>query len=178
HLQQRCPARTYAILEAREAMGGTWDLFRYPGIRSDSDMYTFGYAFRPWTGGKVFADGPSIRDYIESTARDNGIDAQIRFGHRVVSADWDSEEGLWTVIADHGGDHGHDFLEHLAAFLLEQQVPAGARVGFGAVEKAEVIADVVGELRAQFGAEDRPDRAFATVLAALQRKVFALDDRR
>ncbi|MEA1942019.1 MAG: NAD(P)/FAD-dependent oxidoreductase [Pseudomonadota bacterium] len=104
HLQTRCPERSYAILESRDAMGGTWDLFRYPGIRSDSDMYTFGYAFRPWTNGKVFADGPSIREYIEDTARESGIDQHIRFGHRVVGADWDSEAGLWTVTAEHGGE--------------------------------------------------------------------------
>lgn len=104
HLQQRCPGRSYAILESRAAMGGTWDLFRYPGIRSDSDMYTFGYAFRPWTGGKAFADGPSIRDYIESTAREGGIDEHIRYGHRVVAADWNSETARWTVTAEHEGE--------------------------------------------------------------------------
>ena len=105
HLQARCPERSYMILESRAAMGGTWDLFRYPGIRSDSDMYTFGYAFRPWTGGKVFADGPSIRDYIETTASENGIDTHIRYGHRVMGADWDSGKGLWTVTAEHDGKH-------------------------------------------------------------------------
>ena len=84
---------------------------------------------------------------------------------------------LAQVLTDHRGDHGHDFLEHLTALLLEQQVPAGARVGLGAVEEAEVVADVVGELGAQLGAEDRPDRAFAAVLAALQRQIFTLDDR-
>jgi len=103
HLQARCPERSYMILESRAAMGGTWDLFRYPGIRSDSDMYTFGYAFRPWTGGKVFADGPAIRDYIEATASENGIDTHIRYGHRVVGANWDSDKALWTVTAEHEG---------------------------------------------------------------------------
>ena len=68
HLQTRSPDRSYVILESRDALGGTWDLFRYPGIRSDSDMYTFGYAFRPWTGGKVFADGPAIKEYVRATA--------------------------------------------------------------------------------------------------------------
>ncbi|WP_259316249.1 flavin-containing monooxygenase [Capillimicrobium parvum] len=97
HLQANLPARTYAILEARDAIGGTWDLFRYPGIRSDSDLHTFGYAFKPWTGDKAIADGPAILAYIEETARENGIDRHIRFGHRVVRADWSSEHAVWTV---------------------------------------------------------------------------------
>ncbi|KAA5803653.1 NAD(P)/FAD-dependent oxidoreductase [Alkalicaulis satelles] len=100
HLQHRCPDRSYAILEARAGMGGTWDLFRYPGIRSDSDMYTFGYAFRPWTDGKVFADGPSIRRYVEDTASEAGINRHIRFGRRVTSASWDSATARWTLTAD------------------------------------------------------------------------------
>ena len=104
HLQKRCPGRSYAILEARQAMGGTWDLFRYPGIRSDSDMYTFGYNFRPWTGGKVFADGPAIRDYVETTAEQNGINPHIRYGHRVVSANWDSDRARWEIVAEHDGE--------------------------------------------------------------------------
>ena len=84
HLQANCPRKTYAILEARDAVGGTWDLFRYPGIRSDSDMFTLGYSFRPWKEAKAIADGPSILDYVRDTAREYGIDRQIRFGHRVV----------------------------------------------------------------------------------------------
>ncbi len=104
HLQKRCPGRSYAILEARQAMGGTWDLFRYPGIRSDSDMYTFGYNFRPWTGGKVFADGPAIRDYVETTAEQNGINPHIRYGHRVVSANWNSDRARWEIVAEHDGE--------------------------------------------------------------------------
>ena len=99
HLQARSPDRSYAILEAREAIGGTWDLFRYPGIRSDSDMYTFGFAFKPWVDGKVFADGPAIRNYVRETADDNGIMEHIRFGHRAMSADWDSATARWTVRA-------------------------------------------------------------------------------
>ena len=78
HLQHRCPGRRYAILEARDASGGTWDLFRYPGIRSDSDMYTLGYAFRPWRDAKAIADGPSILAYIRDVAREAGIDRHIR----------------------------------------------------------------------------------------------------
>ena len=103
HLQRGCPGKTYAILEARAALGGTWDLFRYPGVRSDSDMYTLGYAFQPWTEGKAIADGPSIRRYIAQTARANGIDRHIRYGHRVVGAHWSSEDACWRVEAEHDG---------------------------------------------------------------------------
>ncbi len=103
HLQDKQPDKTYAILEAREAIGGTWDLFRYPGIRSDSDLHTFGYAFKPWTGEKAIADGPSIREYICETAAENGIDRRIRFGHRVLRAEWSSAEARWTVDVEHDG---------------------------------------------------------------------------
>ncbi|MDB5747527.1 MAG: NAD(P)/FAD-dependent oxidoreductase [Massilia sp.] len=99
-LAERCPDKRYAILETRAAIGGTWDLFRYPGIRSDSDMYTLGYAFKPWTGAKAIADGPAILAYIRETARDKGIEAHIRFGHKVVRASWSSLEALWTVDAE------------------------------------------------------------------------------
>lgn len=102
HLQQRSPDRSYQILEARSDVGGTWDLFRYPGIRSDSDMFTFGFNFRPWMGGKVFADGPSIKQYIADTANEAGIMDRIRFGTRVVRAGWDSESARWTVEAEVG----------------------------------------------------------------------------
>ena len=101
HLQTNCPRRTYAILEGRDAIGGTWDLFRYPGIRSDSDMYTLGYSFKPWTDAKALADGPSIRTYVRETARDHGIVPKIRFGHQVKSADWSTADACWTVTADH-----------------------------------------------------------------------------
>jgi cation diffusion facilitator CzcD-associated flavoprotein CzcO len=100
HLQDRCPGRTYAILEARAEIGGTWDLFRYPGIRSDSDMHTLGYRFRPWTGAKSLADGKSILEYVRETAREAGIDRRIRFGHRVVAASWSGQEARWTVEAE------------------------------------------------------------------------------
>jgi monooxygenase len=102
HLQTSCPGRTYAILEGREALGGTWDLFRYPGIRSDSDMYTLGFSFRPWEEPKAIADGPSILKYIRETAEDHGIDRKIRFNHRVTRASWSTEEGRWTVVAERG----------------------------------------------------------------------------
>jgi cation diffusion facilitator CzcD-associated flavoprotein CzcO len=96
-LGERCPERSFAILEAREAIGGTWDLFRYPGIRSDSDMHTLGYDFRPWTDAKAIADGPSIREYIRATAREHDVEAHIRFGHRVTRASWSTPEARWTL---------------------------------------------------------------------------------
>src|SRR5512141_92328 len=102
HLQARCPGRSYAILEGRDAIGGTWDLFRYPGIRSDSDMFTFGYPFRPWLSNAAIADGPAIRSYISETAEAYGTDRKIRFRHRVTSASWSSADALWTVEAEHG----------------------------------------------------------------------------
>lgn len=102
HLQSRSPKRSYAILEGREAMGGTWDLFRYPGIRSDSDMYTLGYKFRPWDNPQAIADGSSILEYINQTASEFGIDRKIRYGHRVCGASWSSEHGLWTVDVQQG----------------------------------------------------------------------------
>jgi len=100
HLRSRSPGKSFAILEARDAIGGTWDLFRYPGIRSDSDMFTLGYGFRPWEEAKAIADGPSIRSYIRDTARDNDIERHIRFNHRVVRADWSSADQRWTVEAE------------------------------------------------------------------------------
>ena len=100
HLTDKCPGKSYAILEAREAIGGTWDLFRYPGIRSDSDMFTLGYNFRPWTEQKAIADGPDIRKYVNETAREAGIDQRIRFRHKVISASFDSATARWTVTAE------------------------------------------------------------------------------
>lgn len=97
HLQANCPNKTYAILEGRDSIGGTWDLFRYPGIRSDSDMYTMGYAFKPWTDRQSIADGSSILNYVRETASEFGIDKHIRFGHQVKAASWSSEESRWTV---------------------------------------------------------------------------------
>ena len=97
HLRRRLPGKTFAILEAREDMGGTWDLFRYPGIRSDSDMFTLGYSFRPWTEPEAIADGPSILRYIRDTAREYGIDEAIRYGHRVTRAVWSTADAHWTV---------------------------------------------------------------------------------
>ncbi|WP_319460749.1 NAD(P)/FAD-dependent oxidoreductase [Micromonospora sp. RTP1Z1] len=99
HLRRNYPEKTYAVLEARGAIGGTWDLFRYPGIRSDSDMYTLGYSFKPWTNPKAIADGDSIRAYVRDTAREYGVEQHIRFHHRVVHAEWDSSRARWTVQA-------------------------------------------------------------------------------
>jgi monooxygenase len=99
HLQRESPGKSVAILEARGAIGGTWDLFRYPGIRSDSDMFTLGYSFKPWTNAKAIADGGDIREYVQETAREYGVDKKIRFQHRAVSAEWSSETARWTVHA-------------------------------------------------------------------------------
>src|SRR4051812_16594145 len=103
HVQDALPGRRYAILEARERLGGTWDLFRYPGIRSDSDMHTLGYRFRPWTEAKAIADGPSILRYVQDTAREHGIDEHIRYGHRVVRAAWSTADARWTVDVERAG---------------------------------------------------------------------------
>jgi monooxygenase len=101
-LQTQCPGKTYAILEARDSIGGTWDLFRYPGVRSDSDMATLGFPFEPWVGERSLVDGTSILQYIRDTASKYGIDRHIRFGHRVLGADWSSSAGRWTVEVDAG----------------------------------------------------------------------------
>jgi cation diffusion facilitator CzcD-associated flavoprotein CzcO len=97
HLERRCPDWAYAILEARDAIGGTWDLFRYPGIRSDSDMHTLGYSFRPWSDVRTIADGASILDYIRATADEYGVFDQIRLHHRVTAAAWSTADARWTV---------------------------------------------------------------------------------
>jgi cation diffusion facilitator CzcD-associated flavoprotein CzcO len=99
HLSRECPGKRFLLLEARQAMGGTWDLFRYPGIRSDSDMHTLGYDFKPWRNPKAIADGPSILEYIHETATENGIERHIRYGHRVTRAAWSSEDARWRVEA-------------------------------------------------------------------------------
>ncbi|CCE10017.1 putative Flavin-containing monooxygenase [Bradyrhizobium sp. STM 3843] len=106
HLTHKCPAKRFAILEGREAIGGTWDLFRYPGVRSDSDMFTLGYSFKPWTEPKAIADGPQILNYVRQTAIENGIDQKIRFNHRVRRAEWSSAEACWTVEAERRAGDG------------------------------------------------------------------------
>jgi len=100
YLQTECPWASYAVYEARDTIGGTWDLFRYPGIRSDSDMHTLGYSFRPWDGEKSIADGDSILQYIKDTAAESGVDAHIHFNHRITAADWSPEESRWHITAE------------------------------------------------------------------------------
>ena len=102
HLNKHCPEQRYLILEAREAIGGTWDLFRYPGIRSDSDMHTLGYSFKPWREAKAIADGPAIRRYVNETADEHGVREHVRFGWRVSSANWNTDSAEWLVTVNHG----------------------------------------------------------------------------
>ena len=102
HLQEHCPDKTFAILEGRNSIGGTWDLFRYPGIRSDSDMHTLGYVFKPWTEAKAIADGPSIRKYVRETATEYDLERHIKFDHRVIAASWSSADALWTLTVRDG----------------------------------------------------------------------------
>ena len=116
HLQTNCRKKTYAILEGRDVIGGTWDLFRYPGIRSDSDMYTLGYSFRPWSEAKAIADGPSILNYVRETARDYGIDKHIRFQHQVKRASWSTPDARWTVEAERGPDR--ELVRYTCNFLF------------------------------------------------------------
>ncbi|BCO33627.1 NAD(P)/FAD-dependent oxidoreductase [Mycobacterium heckeshornense] len=103
HLQNRCPAKSYTILERRDDLGGTWDLFKYPGIRSDSDMFTLGFRFKPWRSAKSIADGASIKAYLKEAAAENGIDRRIRYRHRVVAADWSDADNRWTLTVDNDG---------------------------------------------------------------------------
>ncbi|WP_280440807.1 flavin-containing monooxygenase [Nocardia brasiliensis] len=117
-LQTECPGKTYAILEARAALGGTWDLFRYPGIRSDSDMFTLGYPFKPWRDAKSIADGPSILRYIEETATENGIDRHIRYGTKVIAADWSSETARWTLTLEQYDGAGETVRRELTCGFL------------------------------------------------------------
>jgi monooxygenase len=115
HLRRESPGKTVAILEAREAIGGTWDLFRYPGIRSDSDMFTLGYSFKPWTDAKSIADGASILDYVREAAREHDVERLVRFGHRVVRAEWSSDTARWTVTSEVG--QGGDTVTLTCSFL-------------------------------------------------------------
>ena len=116
HLRRECPGKSYAILEARDSIGGTWDLFRYPGIRSDSDMFTLGYSFAPWREAKAIADGPSILDYIHEAAREHDVERRIRFGHRAVRAEWSSEDARWTVEVER--PDGGESVRLTCGFLL------------------------------------------------------------
>ncbi len=119
HLQTKCPTKSFAILEGRETIGGTWDLFRYPGIRSDSDMFTLGYSFKPWTEPKAIADGPRILNYVRETAAENGIDRKIRFGHRVKRASWSTPDARWTVEAERvAGEGASEIVRFTCNFLF------------------------------------------------------------
>jgi cation diffusion facilitator CzcD-associated flavoprotein CzcO len=118
HLTRYAPRKSFALLEGRERVGGTWDLFRYPGIRSDSDMLTMGYSFRPWTQPKTISDGDAIRRYIEDTAREAGVEDRIRFRHRVVRADWSSADARWTVEAVRRDEAGREERVHFTAGFL------------------------------------------------------------
>jgi cation diffusion facilitator CzcD-associated flavoprotein CzcO len=106
HLKRLCPGKRFVMLESRAAIGGTWDLFRYPGIRSDSDMHTLGYSFRPWKESKAIADGPSILRYLRDTAADNDLDRHIRLGHRVCRVSWSSDDATWTIEARREDSNG------------------------------------------------------------------------
>ncbi len=116
YLEDRFPSRRYAILEGRADLGGTWGLFRYPGVRSDSDMFTLGYSFRPWKGTRAIAEGSDILDYLRETAREFGIDRHIRFGQRVRSASWSSEESRWTLEVEAG--EGREPVQYTCDFLF------------------------------------------------------------
>ena len=102
HLRRECPDKTWAILEGRDIIGGTWDLFRYPGVRSDSDMHTLGYSFKPWREAKAIADGPSILEYVKEAAREHDVERRIRYRHRVTKAEWSSGGATWHVEAERG----------------------------------------------------------------------------
>ena len=106
HLQKSCPDKSFAILEGRDSIGGTWDLFKYPGIRSDSDMYTFGFPFHPWKNPKAIADGPAIMEYLNDTVDTYNLRKNIQFGKRVAASDWSSTDKKWTLtVSDsHSGE--------------------------------------------------------------------------
>ena len=119
HLQEKCPGKSYVILDGRDCIGGTWDLFRYPGIRSDSDMFTMGYSFKPWTEPKAIAEGTKILNYVRETAAENGIDKKIRFNHRVKRASWSSKTARWTVEAERKvGEGGTETVRFTCNFLF------------------------------------------------------------
>ena len=118
HLSEKCPGKQFLILEGRQSLGGTWDLFRYPGIRSDSDMHTFGYRFKPWLEAKAIADGPSILNYIKETAAEYQLDALIRYEHHVVSANWSSEAAAWTLEVAVGPSEGGEIRLYQCNMLL------------------------------------------------------------
>ncbi len=115
-LQKECPDLSFAVLEGRPNLGGTWDLFRYPGIRSDSDMHTLGFSFKPWKAAKSIADGPAILDYLEETVDEFGIKEKIKFNHHVSAAEWSSREDQWTLKASNNSTG--EAIEYTCNFLL------------------------------------------------------------
>ena len=117
HLQDRLPSTRFAILESRTTLGGTWDLFRYPGVRSDSDMYTLGFSFRPWQGDKAIAEGQNILDYVKDTAREFGIDKKIRFQHKMLGADWNSATARWSVLVERTVNGRREQVRYSCSFL-------------------------------------------------------------
>ena len=143
HLQTKCPSKSFVILEGRHAIGGTWDLFRYPGIRSDSDMYTLGYSFKPWTEPKAIAAGPRILNYVRETATENGIDSKIRYHHRVKRASWSTPR--WALDgggrAHHGRGRDRDGHPHLQLpVLLRRLLPLRGRLYAGVQGPARISA--------------------------------------
>jgi cation diffusion facilitator CzcD-associated flavoprotein CzcO len=116
HILAKCPNTTFAVVEARDNIGGTWDLFRYPGARSDSDMFTFSYSFRPWRKAKAIVDAPCILQYIRDTAREHGIVDKIRFKHRVKRASWSSTAARWTIEAERG--ESREPVAYVCVFVL------------------------------------------------------------
>lgn len=116
HLTQEYPEKRFAIIERRQDMGGTWDLFKYPGIRSDSDMFTFGYNFKPWVNPQTLADGPAIKSYVKEAAAENSVDQHIRYGRRMVAAEWSSDESLWTVTVELENGGGQE--QYTCSFLM------------------------------------------------------------
>ena len=138
HLQRALPGLSYTILEGREAIGGTWDLFRYPGIRSDSDLHTYGFNFKPWVGEQSIADGPAILDYIRETAVEYDVERHIRVGHKVVSASWSTDEACWTVEAERpGGEHVKVTASWLFAAGGYYRYDRGYDPGFAGTERFE-----------------------------------------
>jgi cation diffusion facilitator CzcD-associated flavoprotein CzcO len=142
HLATRQPERTFAILEGREAIGGTWDLFRFPGIRSDSDLFTFGFAFKPWTSDRSIAASDLILDYLRETVDENDVGRHIRFGHRVTAASWSSQEARWTVTAQRAGDD--EVVEMTCRFLFTGTGYFDYEQGY--TPHFEGVADFAGEI--------------------------------
>lgn len=145
HLQSKCPTKSYLILEGRDCIGGTWDLFRYPGVRSDSDMFTLGYSFKPWTDPKAIADGPQILNYVRETATENGIEKHIRFRHRVKRAAWSTPEARWTVEVERtAGEGATELVRFSCNFLF--MCPGYYKYEAGYTPEFNGVADFAGRI--------------------------------